>query len=93
MIHADRLAKAQHSLAVAAFAVYVHTCLRIYVSRLTSFSYTYVRAWLIAYAHKDFPTVLLRRILFLRKHHPMDFPPFCLAARSLSSSSFVLIVL
>ena len=41
----------------------------------------------------SFPTVLLRRILFLRKHHPMDFPPFCLAARSLSSSSFVLIVL
>ena len=53
MIHADRLAKAQHSLAVAAFAVCVHTCLRIYVSRLTSFSYTYVRAWLIAYAHKE----------------------------------------
>ena len=34
----------------------------------------------------SFPTVLLRRTLFLRKHHPMDFPPFCLALRSLSSS-------
>ena len=34
----------------------------------------------------SFPTVLLRRILFLRKHHPMDYPPFCLALRSLSST-------
>lgn len=34
----------------------------------------------------SFPTVLLRRTLFLRKHHPMDYPPFCLALRSLSSS-------
>ena len=34
----------------------------------------------------SFPTGLLRRTLFLRKHHPMDYPPFCLALRSLSSS-------
>ena len=67
MIHADRLAKAQHSLAVAAFAVYVHTCLRIYVSRLTSFSYTYVRAWLIAYAHKEGRVFICR--LFQRSYY------------------------
>lgn len=34
----------------------------------------------------SFPTVLVRRILSLSKHHPMDYPPYCLALRFLSSS-------
>ncbi len=71
------------SLAVAAFAVWIQIFIQSLTSELAAPACIFVSAWLIAYAQKrksihlpSFPTVLLRRTLFLRKHHPRDLSSF-----------------